>query len=415
MSTTPTPAGAAVPTPAPEPTVDAVHDHLAQWVLDPEYPCLGARAVFNRDRARIVTTGRLGSASSSLDVYQALRDFGDDADPDEGFTSLVAAFGGQAPPSERAFEDRLWTTLQHLHDFDDTPWNAEVSSDPADVDFSFSIGGIAYFVVGLHPGASRDARRTPWPVLVFNLHSQFEEPQGLGSLRAHARPHPKPRPRPAGLGQPDGGRPRRAVRGPAVLRSRRRPVVAGAARERGHGTVRSVTSDTTDTHDLADGFSRLAPQTGTSVRLAPGDVLTLLDPTGVQVSDLYCVSADDVAERLSSGRSIDFENSIRFTTGSRLWSNRSRPMLTVVEDTCGSHDFLLTPCSQQTFDILYPDLGGAEHPSLLRQPRRCAGAPRGPPRRHRDDAQRLHERLGRRDRRACTSTRPRALRETGSR
>ncbi|GAA4115102.1 urea carboxylase-associated family protein [Knoellia locipacati] len=119
------------------------------------------------------------------------------------------------------------------------------------------------------------------------------------------------------------------------------------------------------TTDPADGFSRLAPQTGTHVRLAPGDVLTLLDPTGVQVSDLYCVSADDVAERLSSGRSIDFENTISFTTGSRLWSNRSRPMMTVVEDTCGSHDFLLTPCSQQTFDILYPDLEGAEHPSCF--------------------------------------------------
>ena len=115
----------------------------------------------------------------------------------------------------------------------------------------------------------------------------------------------------------------------------------------------------------ADGFSRLLPQTGTSVRLAPGDVLTVVDPTGVQVSDLFCVSADDVAETLSSGRSIDFENTIRFTTGSRLWSNRSRPMLRIVEDTCGSHDFLLTPCSQQTFDILYPDLGGAEHPSCF--------------------------------------------------
>lgn len=116
---------------------------------------------------------------------------------------------------------------------------------------------------------------------------------------------------------------------------------------------------------VAEGFSRLEPQTGTHVRLARGDVLTLLDPTGVQVSDLFCVSSDDVAETLSSGRSIDFENTIRFTTGSRLWSNRSRPMLTVVEDTCASHDFLLTPCSQQTFDILYPDLGGAEHPSCF--------------------------------------------------
>lgn len=188
MSTTTSPAETATdetaptaaPIAAPEPTAAAVHDHLAEWVLDPEYPCLGARAVFNRDRATVVTTGRLGSASSSLDVYQALRDFGDDADPDAGFTSLVAAFGGQAPATERAFEDRLWTTLQHLHDFDDTPWNPEVSSDPADVDFSFSIGGVAYFVVGLHPHASRDARRTPWPVLVFNLHSQFEELKASG-------------------------------------------------------------------------------------------------------------------------------------------------------------------------------------------------------------------------------------------
>ncbi len=111
--------------------------------------------------------------------------------------------------------------------------------------------------------------------------------------------------------------------------------------------------------------TRLAPQTGAYVHLAPGDVLTVVDPIGVQVSDLFCVSTEDVAEVLSSGRSIDFENTVRFTTGRRLWSNRSRPMLTIVEDTCRSHDFLLTPCSQQTFDILYPDFGGAPHPSCF--------------------------------------------------
>lgn len=162
------------------PTPEEVHNHLAPWVMNPDYPCLGARAVFNRDRAHVVTTGRLGSASSSLDVYRALREFGEEADPDAGFTSLVAAFGGAPPPSESSFENRLWATLQHLHDFDDTPWNRDVSDDPTDVDFSFSIGGIAYFVVGLHPHASRDARRTPWPVLVFNLHSQFEELKASG-------------------------------------------------------------------------------------------------------------------------------------------------------------------------------------------------------------------------------------------
>lgn len=166
--------------PTPIPSQDEVRDHLAPWVLSPDYPCLGARAVFNRDRAHIVTTGRLGSVSSSLDVYRALREFGEEADPSAGFTSLIAAFGGEPPRTEFTFEDRLWATLQHLHDFDDAPWNPEVSDDPTDVDFSFSVGGTAYFVVGLHAHASRDARRTPWPVLVFNLHSQFEELKASG-------------------------------------------------------------------------------------------------------------------------------------------------------------------------------------------------------------------------------------------
>jgi uncharacterized protein YcgI (DUF1989 family) len=30
-------------------------------------------------------------------------------------------------------------------------------------------------------------------------------------------------------------------------------------------------------------------------------------------------------------------------------------MLRIVEDTCGSHDFLLTPCSKDTFRIIYRD------------------------------------------------------------
>ena len=40
-------------------------------------------------------------------------------------------------------------------------------------------------------------------------------------------------------------------------------------------------------------------------------------------------------------------------------------MAVVVEDTCGRHDFLLTPCSQQTFDLLYPEFEGAYHPSCF--------------------------------------------------
>lgn len=115
----------------------------------------------------------------------------------------------------------------------------------------------------------------------------------------------------------------------------------------------------------APGWTRLAPQTGAAFELAPGDRLTLLDPAGEQVSDLYLVAAGDVAEQFSSGRTTDFGNSIYVSTGSSLWSNRSRVLAEVVDDTVGVHDLTLTPCSQATFDILYPDLGGASHPSCF--------------------------------------------------
>ena len=115
----------------------------------------------------------------------------------------------------------------------------------------------------------------------------------------------------------------------------------------------------------ADGWTRIAPQSGVAVVLAPGDRLTVLDPCGEQVSDLYLVAADDVAEVFSSGRTTDFGNSVYVSTGSNLWSNRSRVMADVVDDTVGVHDLTLTPCSQATFDLLYPEFDRAPHPSCF--------------------------------------------------
>ena len=110
-------------------------------------------------------------------------------------------------------------------------------------------------------------------------------------------------------------------------------------------------------------MNRLSPQTGTGMLLRAGDTLTVVDPQGGQVSDFFALSAGDHGEALSSGRTIDYGSKIYFSTGDVLYSNHSRPMATIVSDTCGRHDFLLTPCSQETFDLLYPELGGARHPS----------------------------------------------------
>ena len=112
-------------------------------------------------------------------------------------------------------------------------------------------------------------------------------------------------------------------------------------------------------------MNRLAPQTGVGFRMAAGDELLVVDPMGGQVSDLYAVADPDIEEWLSSGRTIDYANKVFLSAGDVLYSNRSRPMLSIVEDTCGRHDFTLTPCSQETFDLLYPEFDGAPHPSCL--------------------------------------------------
>ena len=89
--------------------------------------------------------------------------------------------------------------------------------------------------------------------------------------------------------------------------------------------------------------------------LDAGQQLTVIDPRGQQVADLLAFNRGDVREVLSSGRTLDYASKIYLTTGDTLYSNRSRPMLEIVADDVGRHDFLLTPCSQDTFRIIYGD------------------------------------------------------------
>jgi len=109
--------------------------------------------------------------------------------------------------------------------------------------------------------------------------------------------------------------------------------------------------------------TRIAPRSGVAFPLARGQRLTVIDPEGTQVADLLAFARDDVREVISNGRTFDYEETLRLTTGNRLWSNRSRVLLTIEEDTVGCHDFLLTPCSVDTFRHFYPDK--PEHPGCF--------------------------------------------------
>ncbi len=97
-------------------------------------------------------------------------------------------------------------------------------------------------------------------------------------------------------------------------------------------------------------------RSGTAFPLRKGETLVVVDPRGCQVADLLAFNAEDLDEVISSGRTLDYAETIRLTTGHRLYSNRSRVMLEIVDDMVGMHDFLLTPCSYDTFHHFYPDL-----------------------------------------------------------
>lgn len=101
-------------------------------------------------------------------------------------------------------------------------------------------------------------------------------------------------------------------------------------------------------------ISRIEPRSGVAFALRRGQVLRVIDPEGMQVSDLLAYNGADVREVISNGRTFDYEETIALTAGNRLWSNRSNPMLAIVEDKVGGHDFLLTPCSEATFRHFYP-------------------------------------------------------------
>ena len=111
------------------------------------------------------------------------------------------------------------------------------------------------------------------------------------------------------------------------------------------------------------GAVRIAPQSGTAFKLRHGEILRVSDPYGEQVADLFAFKDGETSCSLSSGRSIDYASKIFLTTGDVLYSNDSRPMFTIVADTVGRHDFLLTPCSQEMFELLYRHEG--HHPSCF--------------------------------------------------
>jgi len=170
-----------------QPTDDRDHPlarRFDAFVRDPAFPCVGAKSALAKGQIRIVVGRDMRSAWDDLRIYPNLLDLAwTYAREPSLFHSLAVVFEEDSGLDEEGFERCLWERLESLtrkDDFHGQIADPRVSADPGDPHFSLSFGGEAFFVVGLHPRASRPARRFERPALVFNLHDQFEQLRASG-------------------------------------------------------------------------------------------------------------------------------------------------------------------------------------------------------------------------------------------
>ena len=99
-------------------------------------------------------------------------------------------------------------------------------------------------------------------------------------------------------------------------------------------------------------LTTIKAQHGAAFKMKKGQLLKVVDPEGRQVADLYCADAENLNDSLSGGRSIDYNENVYLRTGSKLYAHSGIELMDIVEDTCGQHDILVTPCSLQMFQMV---------------------------------------------------------------
>src|SRR4051794_36668592 len=173
-------------------------------------------------------------------------------------------------------------------------------------------GERAVFIQLREPSAVRGRNASRELAALTTVHVADARVQSAGAVRAAASGRQvratahhgaRARRRAARIGEPEPRRLWRAVGGAAIFRTCHGAGVAlsisPAASQRRMTILRSV---------------HLEPQTGTGFIVRAGELLTVTDPRGEQVSDLVSFAHDDPSEWLSSGRTIDYANTIYLTT-----------------------------------------------------------------------------------------------------
>jgi FPC/CPF motif-containing protein YcgG/predicted heme/steroid binding protein len=157
-----------------------VHEAFRSWIQDrKQFGCAAGRTAISRATYGLgVYDKPLGAPGNAAQLAADLETWiphqTQEWNRGNNYTTFVAVFpNSNADQGGQAFEDALFAELQALHEHDRQPWPNGYTKDATSMSFQYAFGGRRYFVVGLHPQASRTSRRFEYSALVFNAHEQF--------------------------------------------------------------------------------------------------------------------------------------------------------------------------------------------------------------------------------------------------
>lgn len=151
---------------------------MKSLLMQKDYPCVAALKSFFKKDFRLKKYSGFGEEHQRPRLRRDLLDYkADYLKSKSPYFTFWAIYENAAELSEEQFEQKLWRELssltsEELRAGDKDP---NFSDDPEDKNFCFSLDGMAFFVVGLHPQSSRKSRQFPWPTLIFNVYEQFRQ------------------------------------------------------------------------------------------------------------------------------------------------------------------------------------------------------------------------------------------------
>ena len=84
-----------------------------------------------------------------------------------------------------------------------------------------------------------------------------------------------------------------------------------------------------------------------------GQSFRIIDCEGNQAVDTMFYAADNTEERYSAQDTINYQQNVYLTVGSKLISNLGNVLLSITEDNCGRHDTLGGACSAESNSVRY--------------------------------------------------------------